>query len=59
MHLNKAMGLLHKTFTGENSGYFNQSFFPYGKVNGKNHANLIFQTLPEFFSGKSFMQWGP
>ena len=29
------------------------------KVNGKNHANLSFQILPEFFSGKSFMQWAP
>ena len=25
----------------------------------KNHANLSFQILPEFFSGKSFMQWAP
>ena len=25
----------------------------------KNHANLSFQILPEFFSSKSFMQWAP
>ena len=43
----------------KNSGYFNQSIFSYGKVNGKNHANLSFQILAEFFSGKSFMQWAP
>ena len=33
------------------------SFFSYVKINGKNHANLSFQILPEFFSGKSCMQW--
>ena len=26
----------------KSSGYFNRIFFPYGKVNGKNHANLSF-----------------
>ena len=36
-------------------------FSSYGKVNGKNHAtrNLSFQILPEFFSGKTLMQWAP
>ena len=29
------------------------------KVNGRNHANPSFQILPEFFSGKSFMQRAP
>ena len=44
----------------KSSGYFYRSFFfSYGKVNGKNHANLRFQILPELFSGKSFMQWAP
>ena len=50
-------------FPEKNSGYFNRfiltDFFFYGKVNGKNHANLSFQILPEFFSGKIFMQWAP
>ena len=40
--------LMHKTFTGKNSGYFNQSFFPCGKVNGKKIAYRSFQVLPEF-----------
>ena len=44
-----------KNLPEKNSGYFNQ-FFSYGKVNGKNHANLSFQILPAFFSSKSFMQ---
>ena len=48
-----------KLLLEKNSGYFNQSFFSYGKVNGKNHANPSFQILPEFFSGKSFIQWAP
>ena len=52
-------GLLHKTFTGKKLGLFYPEFFSYGKVNGKNHANPSFQILPEFFSGKSFMQWAP
>ena len=45
----------------KHSGQFNQRFFSYGKANGKNHAiaNPSFQILPEFFSGKSFMQWAP
>ena len=25
----------------------------------KSHANLSFQILPVFFSGKSIMQWAP
>ena len=37
-----------KLLPEKNSGYFNLSFFSYGKVNGKNHANLSFQILPEF-----------
>ena len=44
-----------KLLPDKNSGYFNWSFFSYGK----NHANLSFQILPEFFYGKSFMQWAP
>ena len=50
-------GPLHKTFTGEKtqSGYFNQSFFSYGKVNGKIMLTGIFRFY-QFFSGKSFMQ---
>ena len=48
-----------KLLPEKNSGYFNLSFFSYGKVNGKNQANLSFQILPVFFSGKSFMQWAP
>ena len=51
---------MHKTFTGEKSQVIlTQVLFSYGKVNGKNHANLSFQILPEFFSGKSFMQSAP
>ena len=50
-------GLLHKTITGEELRLFLPEFFSYGKVIGKNHANLSFQILPEFFFGKSFIQW--
>ena len=58
---NMTWGLLHKTFTGEKLRLFQpEFFFSYGKVNGKNHAILSFQILPELlFSGKSFMQWAP
>ena len=34
-------------------------FFPMVKSMVKHHANQSFQILPEFFSGKSFMQWAP
>ena len=46
-------GLLHKTFTGEKlpTGYFNRSFFPYGKVNGKIMLSGVF-----FAGNDSFMQ---
>ena len=40
-----------KLLPEKNSGYVNRSFFSHGKVSGKNHANLSFQILPEFFSG--------
>ena len=53
-------GLLHLLLPEKNWAYFNQSFLPqYGKDNCKNHANLSFQILPEFFFGKGFMQWAP
>ena len=41
--------LLHKTF--------NQSFFSYGKVNGKSMLRVFRLYLRFFFSGKSFMQY--
>ena len=50
---------MHKTFTGEKLRLFQPEFFPYGKVNGKIHANLSFQILPEFFSSKSSYAMGP
>ena len=38
-----------KILPEKNSDYLDQSFFSCGKVNGKNHANLSFQILPDFF----------
>ena len=54
----KTRGLLHKTFTGENSRYFNRRFLPMVKVNGKFMLTWVFR-LTSFFSGESFMQWAP
>ena len=48
------LGLLHKTFTGEKNGYFNQNFFPYGKVNGKIVLTRIFRFYQRFFLGLSY-----
>ena len=47
---------MHKTLPEKNGGYFNQSFFPMAKSMVKIMLTVSFQILPEFFSGKSFMQ---
>ena len=49
------LGLLHKILPEKTQVILTRGFFSSGKVNGKNHANLSFQILLEFFSGKSFM----
>ena len=47
-----------KLLPEKNSGYFNQRFFSYGKVNGTNHADLSFSPVKVLCNGPQDFKMG-